>query len=485
MVKNLGILSLWLLLLFSGTTVKAQTAVQDSSGKVFSIEDLQDQVLSNHPVVKQAMTLSEQARMQVRQALGYFDPALKAGLGRKEFGNTEYYNNWTSELKVPLWLAGADLKVGYDRFVGTYTNPETRTNNAGLTGVGVSIPLGAGLIIDSRRSTLRQAKVMVRYAEADQVKEIISIWYQAMKDYWSWYYAYRQYILLRDGVTLAQQRYEAVSNQAQLGDKPGVDSVEAAITVQDRLLQLEKLKVELQNTRLVLSTHLWNQGGSPLELPDYAVPQQAVANIGNVDAMQLDSLVRLAQDQHPELIKLRSKSSQLEVQRLYAREMLKPKLNVSGTLLSSRTSLYSNIPEYYDYNFSNYKVGIDFAFPLFLRAERGKLQETKLKLLQVDYDLQQTGREIQNNVLTAYNSLKAYESQLGIQVQSIANQEILVNAELQKFDLGESTLFLINSRETKLIDMRVKREELIASYQKTLAELYYKAGTRQNLLSTQ
>ncbi|MCP6237327.1 hypothetical protein NL436_27985, partial [Klebsiella pneumoniae] len=78
----------------------------------------------------------------VMQALGYFDPSLKASFGRKVFGNTDYYNRWMSELKVPLWLAGADLKIGYDRNVGDYVNPETQTSTAGLTGVGLSIPLG-------------------------------------------------------------------------------------------------------------------------------------------------------------------------------------------------------------------------------------------------------------------------------------------------------------------------------------------------------
>ncbi|WP_308199011.1 TolC family protein [Chitinophaga sedimenti] len=65
-----------------------------------------------------------------------------------------------------------------------------------------------------------------------------------------------------------------------------------------------------------------------------------------------------------------------------------------------------------------------------------------------------------------------------MQVKSIANQELLLNGEAAKFDLGESTLFLINTRESKLIDMKIKREEMISGYQKALAELYYKAGTR-------
>jgi outer membrane protein TolC len=140
------------------------------------------------------------------------------------------------------------------------------------------------------------------------------------------------------------------------------------------------------------------------------------------------------------------------------------------------------VPDYYDFNRGNYKFGFEFAFPLFLRAERGKLKQVKIKQMELDYDIQQSGREIKNNILTSYNDLSAYESQLKVQVQSINNQQTLLKGEAQKFDLGESTLFLINSRETKLIDMKIKRESMIAGYQKTLAELYYKAGTRQTEL---
>jgi len=460
----------------------AQTSVANDTTRVFSLEDLQVLVFRYHPIVKQAALLSESARANVLQSLGYFDPALKAGFNRKLFGDTEYYNNWNSELKVPLWLAGADLKVGYDRSVGTYTNPQTRTSPEGLSGVGLSIPLGQGLIIDARRSTLRQSKIMVQYAEAEQLKQINSVWYAVVKDYWNWYYAYRQFALLNEGVELAERRFRALSRQTAIGDKPVIDSVEAYITVQERIIQKEKTRIELQNSRLVLSNHLWSEQGNPLELPMAAAPQKLDENITRPSQTVLDTLIGRAAGEHPELLKLRSKSGQLAIERSYRQEMLKPKLNVSGTLISNRNSFRGNVPDYYDFNWSNYKLGIEFAFPLFLRAERGKLREVKIKQRELDYDLQQTGREIKNNILASYNDLSAYSTQLALQVQSINNQQTLLKGETQKFELGESTLFLINSRETKLIDMKIKRESMISGYQKTLAELYYKAGTRQFLM---
>jgi len=472
--------TLFIMLLLTLKSV-AQTSIANDTTRVFSLEDLQVLVFRYHPIVKQAALLSESARANVLQSLGYFDPALKAGFNRKLFGDTEYYNNWNSELKVPLWLAGADLKVGYDRSVGTYTNPQTRTSPEGLSGVGLSIPLGQGLIIDARRSTLRQSKMMVQYAEAEQLKQINSVWYAVVKDYWNWYYAYRQFALLNEGVELAERRFRALSRQTAIGDKPVIDSVEAYITVQERIIQKEKTRIELQNSRLVLSNHLWSEQGNPLELPTAAAPQKLDENITKPSQTVLDTLIGRAAGEHPELLKLRSKGGQLAIERSYRQEMLKPKLNVTGTLISNRTNFKGNVPDYYDFNWSNYKLGVEFAFPLFLRAERGKLREVKIKQRELDYDLQQTGREIKNNILASYNDLTAYSTQLALQLQSINNQQMLLKGETQKFDLGESTLFLINSRETKLIDMKIKRESMISGYQKTLAELYYKAGTRQFL----
>ncbi|TDE15231.1 TolC family protein [Dyadobacter psychrotolerans] len=478
MKKIVCLLLFWLFL--GAAESSAQTDTTGGSEVVFTLRDFEQIVLTNHPIVKQAALLSEEAQAKVQQAWGSFDPALKSHFGRKTFGNTEYYNNWSNELKVPLWLAGADLKVGYDRFVGTYTNPETRTSNPGLAGIGLSLPIGQGFLIDSRRNTLRQAKVMVAYAEAEKVKQINQVWLEAVKDYWSWFYAYRQFVLVREGADLAYNRFEFVKKQTLIGDKPAIDSVEAAITFQERSLQLEKIKVELNNSRLLISNHLWNAREEPVELPDSASPQQTEPSVKDFYKKQLDDLLANASSRHPELLMLNSKGTQLQLERNYRREMLKPKLGLSASLITSRTDFGSYVPEYYDLRWNNYKLGVDFSFPLFLRAERGKLQETKVKQRSLRFDIQQTRREINTRVLSAYNTLLAYESQLAIQSRSIENQQVLLSGELAKFELGESTLFLINSRETKLIDMKVKLAELVSSYQKSIAELYYYAGTTAN-----
>jgi len=226
---------------FSSPYLSAQEKEYGAT-KSFTVDDMEELLMTNHPIVKQVNLLSETAKAQVTQALGKFDPTLNSSFKNKHFGKTDYYNQWNSELKIPLWLAGADLKIAYDRNVGDYTNPQSRTNNAGLSAIGLSIPLGQGLIVDSRRNTLQQAKAMISYLEGEKIKQINAIWFQALSDYWNWYFAYQQYQLLLEGVKLADQRFKAISEQTTLGDKPVIDSIEASV--------FQSMKLNLKTRKL-------------------------------------------------------------------------------------------------------------------------------------------------------------------------------------------------------------------------------------------
>lgn len=446
------------------------------TAKVFTLQNLAELVFANHPIVKQAALLSEEARAKVLEARGGFDPKLGSDFHRKQFGGTDYYNNWHNELKVPIWPGGIDLKASYDRYAGTYVNPENRTPLNGLAGVGLSVPIGAGLLIDARRSTLRQAQAMQTAAEADRVKQINEVWLQAAKDYWNWYYTYQQAMLLREGVALADRRFQGVARRAQIGDQAPIDSVEAQITVQDRQVQAAQLLVEVQNARLLLSNHLWNNNNQPVELPRYAVPETPPRD--TVSRQEYKRLADLAASNHPTLRKLGAKITQYNIEERYRREMLKPKLNVSATLISQGNFYQPEVPGYYNFGLDNHKLGVDFAFPLFLRAERGKLQYARVQVQESILERQQSQRTIATQVNSVYNNLVAYNRQLTLQAQTVTNQRILLAAELAKFELGESTIFLINARESKLIELRIKQESLRASYEKARAELYYYAGTR-------
>jgi outer membrane protein TolC len=114
--------------------------------------------------------------------------------------------------------------------------------------------------------------------------------------------------------------------------------------------------------------------------------------------------------------------------------------------------------------------------PLFLRKERGKLALTKAKISQTELERLLTNKEIQNQIMASYNQLVILEKQVALLNQLVENYVVLRNAEIEKFSIGESSLFLVNSRETKLIEARIKVAKQIANYQKAKAQLLWAAG---------
>ncbi|GAB3991121.1 TolC family protein [Spirosoma daeguense] len=447
---------------------------------VFTADEFYQAIMQHHPIVKQATLLSQEAQTQVMQARGAFDPKLMTDYASKNFGNTLYYEKWRSGVSVPILPGGLDLKMYYDRNTGKYLNPENNVPPTGLMAVGLNVPITQGLLIDSRRNTLRQAQLSVNMAEAKQLDLINKTLLNAAKAYWDWYQAYQQFRWIDQGYQLAQTRFLAIRERNQIGDAAAIDTTEALITVQDRLVQLQQMDVQLQNTRLLLSTFLWSsQSGDPqpIDLPASVAPQTAPPNQAN--QIRLQELVERASQRHPELIRLSNRQQQLTLEERYRRSLLLPKVNLEASLLS-RGPLPSGANDgatYYGFQTDNHKIGVDLAFPIFLRSERGKLRQVQLQNQQTGLERQQAGRDIVNDVQRGWNELAALERQITTQQQTAANQQVLVRAEVEKFQLGESSLFLVNSRESKLIDLQIKLEELRSKQQKALANLWYAAGS--------
>ena len=449
---------------------------QDTT-QVLTLEEYQRIILANHPVASQARLLTEQARQELRIARGVFDPELVSKLYRKEFNGKEYYNTWDITLYVPLCF-GPVLKAGYEKNEGQYLNPEKNTPADGLSYAGISIPLGQGLFIDERRSTLRQARLMQDIAEAERVKLINKLLLEATKDYWDWLLQYRTVQLYQEALELADFRLRAVSIRAQEGDLAAIDTVEARMAVQDRQVLLEQAQLNYNNTRLRVAVHLWAENEVPLELQENTIPTLAGSELVTLQRDSLDQLLQFARRNHPDLLKLDLKGAQLEIEQRFAADKLKPKLNIDYNVLQSDFYLDSEALDQ-QYMGNNYKLGVSFSLPLFLRQERGKLQLTKAKQQANALELTQATREVEASIVAAYNEWLALEQQIRLQEQAVANALTLRNGEIIRFENGESSLFLINSREVKLLESQVKLYELRTKYAKAKTYLYWSAGSME------
>jgi outer membrane protein TolC len=472
-----------LIIIFQSQICKAQGALDTlfilpDSVNAFSIENLYASMLEYHPIVKQTRLLSEMAKQEVRLARGAFDPKLETRLNLKEFDNKEYYNKWIASFTVPIWFP-IDPKIGIERNTGAYLNNENSLpiadNNKQLF-TGISLPLGRGLFTDDRRAAVQQANLFTQMAQAEQIKLINKILLEAAKDYWQWYYAYYNYRLMNQNTAIAQEIFSRVKLNAEFGEASVVDTVQAKITYQQRLVEQQEAYLEFRNTGIKISNYLWDESLSPLQLSDNVAPV-LVQTDGEILALTtLEELTLQARQNHPELTKLTIKLNQLEVDRKLAAEYLKPKLDLSYNFLNQPLQPSG---EFQSFSFLNdYKFGLDFAMPILIRKERSKLAQTKIKIRETEYSKTQSEREIINQVNMIHNQLVNTNGILTQQNSIALNYQRLLNAELTNLENGESDLFKINVQQEKLIQSQSKLLKLKAEYEKMKATIYWAAGVR-------
>jgi len=127
---------------------------------------------------------------------------------------------------------------------------------------------------------------------------------------------------------------------------------------------------------------------------------------------------------------------------------------------------------------SNYKFGAGFYLPLFQRKQRGKFAQTifKVRLAELDRDFVQW--QVRNAVRAQAELTTGFAELVAVQRAATQNAETLRRAELTKFTVGESSLFILNRRERSLLDSQLKLLQLQQKYWKALAELYVTAGLR-------
>ncbi len=450
-----------------------QARAQDSL-RSLSLPEYYKLVLSFHPLAKLANTLPDAAKKEIRIARGSFDPRLKSDFNEKEFSDKQYWSVWESKLEVPVWF-GTDIKIAFDKNTGALLDNSLLTPAEGLTYVGITVPLGQGLLIDQRRAALKQAKLTAEMADAAKLSLINKLLLQVAKDYWDWVFTYERWLLHEESLRLAQIRFNAVRDRVLLGDLPAIDSLESYIEVQNRQAIQTQSFLEYSNARLIAANNLWNKEGEPVIPAAEVIPEVQPQDIEALSPVQRDALLKLAAENHPELLKLKVKRDQLDIDRRLAGEKLRPKLNLDYNFLRSGNSPWTTREQEWTWN-NNYKLAVNFSVPLFLREERGKLGLTKIKIGQLSFDQQQLSREIITQVQTTWNELTGLRQQIEVQESVVLNNSRMLEGEQFRFTNGEGSVFLMNTRENSLINSRIKLIELKTKYAKSKAFLFWAAG---------
>lgn len=429
----------------------------------FSFNEFLGYVKKYHPLVKQADLKLNEAQANLMLARGAFDPKIEVEYNEKQFKTSEYYSILNSSFKIPTWY-GIELKAGFDNAEGIYVNPENTLPNSGLTSLGIAVPIGQGLFINQRMADIRKAKIARNLNAAERNLQAIEIIYEAAVSYMNWKRSFEELKLYENYIQNALIRYKGIATLINEGDKPAIDSIEAGIMVKTRQLNLEDAKLKLTKAKLELSNYLWLENNIPLELNDNLRPEVFLTNTIK-ETLQINELAPIDLDNHPKIKALDAKIAMLKVDRKLKANALLPKLDLSYNYLSE--------PSYIDnYRFEDYKIGLNFSFPLFLRKERGSLKLADLKIKDSEFNLQFERKNLENKIKSQQQEIVSLEKQQEYNDKLVKDFSKLLNAEDRLFEMGESSLFIINSRENSLVSTQLNEIALENRYLNALISIY-------------
>jgi len=448
----------------------------EGNGQTLRFSAFRQQVLENHPLARQAELYRDLAQAELLRAKGGFDPKAYAEHFGKNFNGKTYFQYTEAGLKLPTW-AGLELKGNYNLASGTFLNPESSLPRNGQAAFGFTWSLGQGLLFDERRAGLQLARAGLELGEAERAALRNDLVYEAAKVYWAWNYADNAVQIIEDALRQAEIRHEGLRESFFQGEKAAVDTLETFIQIQNRLIELQFARVDARNTAIAVGVFLWDEDQNIQRetLPAAPILQDIETEVQMLD--NAENLIRMANSRHPELRLYRVKLRQLATERRLKNEYRKPVFDLSYNLLGNGWQFFPTAnTEGPAMLATDTKWGLDFSYPLLNRKAKGGLQLTQIKLAQTELELQQKEQDIAAKVQQYANELQNLRGQSDLFRDIASNYRRLLDAENERFSLGESSVFLVNTREQRWLDARLKYLKLLAEMRKAEAGVLWSAG---------
>ncbi len=426
-------------------------------------------VLQNNPLSKRAENEKKYGDIQYKAARGNYDPILSGNYEQKQFNGTNYFTTLNSEVKQPIFTSQY-FKFGYDYGNGSYINPEYNTTPNGLPYLGIEVGVLQGLLIDKRRAEVLKSKEYLNYYDAEKKVQLNALLFEASQRYFDWLFSLKQMALNNYFMQVANQRLVGIEALANIGEKAAVDTVEAAIFYQTRLLDFQSAQIDNQKTINEIASFNWQNNSPSIVTENYTAIDSLDLYFNKAKVLLLETLYQSVPS-NPILSKYSSFQKVLEIDNRLKKEMIKPSLNVKYNFLSNNATSINP-----SFSNNNYKFGVNLSFPLFLRNPTNDYKLAKINSQNNSLELLNKTNELSFKINALKKTIDILAEQLKNAERTAKYSKLLVEAEKLKFSNGESTLFMLNTRENKWLESEIKFAEYKLKFIKVVLNLIYLNG---------
>ncbi len=426
--------------------------------QVLTLQEVLQSVEKSYPPLLAALQEKQAAEGDMLSALGRFDTMFRARFDTDQIG---FYDNE----RVDIGLEQATTKWG-STFYGGWRLGEGNfapydgkldTRSYGEFRAGMKLPLMRDRAIDSRRADLRKADLNRRIAALSIDQQKLVILQTATRRYWEWVAAGRRYAVAEQLLDLAMKRNDILKESVRLGQTPAIEVAENERAILQRRSQLVEAERALQLATIDLSLFYRTPDGKPRmaaasQLPS-GFPEQSP-----LTEEQIADDIETALRRRPEVERLIVQRRQTEVDAALGKNMRLPSMDVLLSFTRENgTGAVRRGP-------TELKGSLVFELPFQRRAAEGRIVSAEARLNQIQQREQFTRDQITAEVQDAISAVQTAYRRARLIAEEVQVARTLEDAERTKFDLGDSTLFLVNLREQATFDASVREVAARADY---------------------
>ncbi|MGD9681254.1 MAG: TolC family protein [Candidatus Obscuribacterales bacterium] len=443
-----------------------------SPGLKLTVEDTMDIVDTSYPKILQGRIAVDKAEAKHLESKGAFDPFYKHISEFKRIQDITV----TGKAKNALHNEGQielPTKSGVRMFGRFRVNPNDastpflQSGQSGEYTAGLLIPLLQGLGINKDRALEQKAGLGRVISRINLNLSRMNVLYDAAITYWDWIVAYKKLQVTTALLELGEAQEVLVRQRVADGDLPAILIAEAEKEVRkrrgDQIGATRSMAKAGFKLALFLSGRAESQPPS-LSPANFIEPEIKPREISEAD---IASATKRALSKRPELqlIDLRRDVARVELR--LARNLMLPQVNLiyrqgADTGTNGIGMVLGG--------------GVEMSVPLRQRRARGLARQAELDLKDLDIEEQFLRQRITLEVEDAASEVNAAFGRLNQAEEELERARRVEQGEQARFDLGDSSLLVVNLRQRARAEAEKKRIETYGDYLKGLAAFEIVSG---------
>lgn len=405
---------------------------------------------THYPKVKAALAKQDAAAGGRQEASGAFDLRLD---GDAKLRGSGYYDGdyGAARLVKPVAPFNGEVYTGYRRGRGDFPvyNDDLRTKDGGEVNVGVIFSLLRNRDFDDRRFKLQDAEYKQQLAGVDVVLTKLATQLKAQHVYAEWLAAGRILNVYQDLLDLAEQRQRNLTARIKAGDAAQIMATENRQNLLKRQALLNEARRDFIRQSNNLSLFWRDHDGMPRipgmqdlprKFPSVAIPSEKIIEQDITNVLET----------RPELQAIQIGMTRQRNRLRLGENSLRPKIDLGVEAAQDQGDGLRRLDGME--TIATVKISV----PLQRNLGEGKVSAARARLRQLENEQRLAADTIKAELHNLAADLALNEANLTLSQQEVALAEKMQRAERQLLSNGTSNLFLVNSREEKTAEARVK-----------------------------